>query len=205
MCGRYAFKAKISELTQLTNIENSIEFNSLDNIAPTMQAPIIIHNRIGMAEWGLIPAWADYTKFKGKLFNARSETLHEKPSFKESWQRKRRCIVPATHFYEWNTHDKGQKGRTPYIVSLSNTPILGFAGLWSKTANGVSYTIITKDAVSPIKDIHPRMPVMLTPDMFEKWFRADHSDAADLCANPQTDNFISAQEGNSDLNKVAVF
>lgn len=194
--------AKASDINNVYPLENTLSFEPIDNITPSMKAPIIIHNRIGWAEWGLIPSWASYSEFKGKLFNARSETLADKPSFQESWNKKRRCIIPATCFYEWPKHAKGTRGIPPYKVSLNGFQLFGFAGLWSKTEHGVSFTIITRDAIDPIRKIHPRMPVMLTPEIYKAWFGATLSEAAQILTNPETDDFINAKEGNSDLNKV---
>ena len=106
MCGRYSETVDPMELTAVLSIELcTYEFTPRPMIAPTQMAPVILHEN-GRTElrpmrWGLIPHWADDEKIGSKLINARSETAANKPAFREAWQ-SRRCLVPATGFYEWN-------------------------------------------------------------------------------------------------------
>lgn len=103
MCGRYAIYSAPHKLAEIFELGNSLSFAPRYNAAPLQDLPVIVHNRIGVMRWGLLPPWitADDRGLCAKLVNARSETIAEKPSFADSWQKRRRCLVPADGFYEW--------------------------------------------------------------------------------------------------------
>ena len=130
MCGRYCFSSKAFDLPLF--LENLTEYSHRPrySIAPTQTAPIIIKdglkNIINLAKWGLVPFWAKDDSFGKKLINARSETAHEKPAFRSSFQNKR-CLIPANGFYEWET---GKSGKSPHLFRLVSNKTFAFAGLW---------------------------------------------------------------------------
>jgi putative SOS response-associated peptidase YedK len=136
------------------------------------------HNEIRLFTWGLIPYWTkDFksaTEIRTKTFNAKSETLSEKPSFRNSLRRKR-CIVPVSGFYEWQAQDKQ---KIPYYITLKEQLIISLAGLydqWVSPESGEEYntfTIITTSANPMMEVIHnlkKRMPVILNPDGERIW------------------------------------
>jgi putative SOS response-associated peptidase YedK len=147
------------------------------NIAPTTQIQIIRRSADGgrellMAHWRLIPTWWNkpIKEFKLATFNARVEEVDTKASFRDAFK-KRRCIIPASGFFEW-TGDK--KGRTPHYFSASDGQIMGFAGLWNirKDDDGqdfISCTMIVREADAWTEKYHDRMPSMLHPDDFDRW------------------------------------
>ncbi|MEJ2121956.1 MAG: SOS response-associated peptidase [Alphaproteobacteria bacterium] len=147
------------------------------NIAPTQDAPVIRLNEDGrrelsMLRWGLIPFWAKDEKIGYRTINARSETVAEKPSFREAYK-KRRCLIPATGFYEWQ---KTPDGKVPYhIVPLDE--LWAFAGLWERWEKGdeplETFTILTTEAAQSIEQIHPRMPTILEPADYDAWLELD--------------------------------
>jgi len=177
MCGRYTLTKPLKTIeSHFGLIPINFDFNPSYNIAPGMVSPIVI-NHSGKREltemkWGLIPSWAKDEKIK--LINARSETAHEKPSFKNSLQNQR-CLIPADGFLEWQGKEK-----QPYYIQLKNRPLFAFAGLWSTRNNpeGKSlntYTILTTKANEKLAPIHERMPVILPREQYSTWLASDSS------------------------------
>jgi putative SOS response-associated peptidase YedK len=143
------------------------------NIAPTQLVPVVRQRgdgtrQIVLMRWGLIPSWA---KEAGEgLINARAETVNEKPSFRQSF-RQRRCILPASGFYEWQ---KAEKHKIPHFVRLKNQMPMPFAGIWDawRAPDGQvieSCAILTTMANGAVGAIHERMPVILDPAGFALW------------------------------------
>ncbi|MBM3543114.1 MAG: SOS response-associated peptidase [Alphaproteobacteria bacterium] len=147
------------------------------NIAPTDAIPIVrIDPRDGerevvMARWGLIPAWMK-EKPKAPHINARAETVHEKPLFREAF-RKRRCLIPATGFFEW---EQRADGKQPWRYTRKDLEPFAFAGLWEFTRQGgediVSAAIIVGGPNDLVARVHDRMPVMLMPEDYDRWLGA---------------------------------
>ena len=133
---------------------------------------------MGLAHWGLLPPWTqtDDKASCAKMINARSETVAEKPAFRQAWESGRRCLIPASGFFEWKTDEKAGVNQ-PYYIADANESCLAFAGLWNKTGNLVTFTILTKDADGPIVTLHHRMPVILKPGQAAAWFAATPDDA----------------------------
>jgi putative SOS response-associated peptidase YedK len=154
------------------------------NIAPTQAVPVIVRNspnRIVMMRWGLIPYWAHADKIPTKMFNARAETITEKVSFKRLLP-SRRCIVPASGYYEWQATENGKQ---PYYIHADAGEYLPFAGLYDiwKNPEGreiYSCTIITTQPTASLQAIHTRMPVILEPKAEAVWLNADVTDPKEL-------------------------
>lgn len=176
MCGRYAIFAAPHRLIELFGSETIPNFPARYNAAPLQDLPIIVKNRIGLARWGLLPPWAgeDDKGLCAKMINARSETVAEKPAFRESWARGRRCLVPVNGFYEWQGE---RSGKQAYFIHHQQDDVVALAGLWAKKNDLLTFTILTKDADGPIAAIHHRMPVILSPAQASAWFFADESSA----------------------------
>lgn len=144
------------------------------NVYPSEYAPIIIKNQesdvliADTFKWGLIPFWAKDEKIGRKLFNARIETLNQKPSFKDSYQ-KHRCLVPAIGFYETNHSKKENK---PHFFSPRDKKLLSFAGLYSQWNGITTFTIITVPADKYVKPIHDRMPFILSGNEEKIWLNS---------------------------------
>lgn len=178
MCGRFVSKAKKEEIER----EFKVKIGSGDltvpryNIAPTqfIAALTEVENsrEVSLFKWGLVPHWAKDDSIGNKLINARAETLGEKPSFREAF-RSRRCIIPASGFFEWSKTSKGVK--QPFYFHLKDKEIFGFAGLWEEWLNKEtgeltdSCVIITTEANEVLKPVHDRMPVILKSDFYEQW------------------------------------
>lgn len=129
-----------------------------------------------MLHWGLIPSWAKDSKIGSKLINARAETVAEKPSFRSAF-RKRRCLILADGFYEWQQQE-GKKQKQPFYFQLNDGCPFAFAGLWEhwKDSNGEeidSCTILTTEANELMHPIHHRMPVILDHKNYELWLNPE--------------------------------
>jgi putative SOS response-associated peptidase YedK len=133
----------------------------------------VIHDgkekRAGYLRWGLVPSWVSDEKIGYKMINARSETAHEKASFKQLMSRKR-CLIVADSFYEWKKTDKDKQ---PKRIQLTDRDLFAFAGLWDKwNHNGkelFTCTILTKEANPFMQEIHHRMPIILPKDKEDAW------------------------------------
>lgn len=179
MCGRFAQKTSYSELKKLFGIaEGAPEVKPRYNIAPTQDILTVRRATDGrealLLKWGLIPSWAKDSSLATKLINARSETVEEKPSFREAFKR-RRCLIPADGFYEWQRRE-GRK--QPYFFRLRDESPFAFAGLWErwKAANGdllETCTILTTEANEVLRPVHDRMPVILDPADYDLWLDED--------------------------------
>jgi putative SOS response-associated peptidase YedK len=189
MCGRFTLFATFNEIINRFDIESAIHeelYNPSYNIAPSNSVLSVINdgqkNRLGYLRWGLIPPWAKDEKIGYKLINARAETLAEKPSFREAFK-KRRCLIIADSFYEWKRYDDNTK--TPMRIKLKSNQLFAMAGLWErwKSSSGnmiYSCSVITTTPNELMKDIHDRMPVILTPEDEKVWLSPKTNDIHDL-------------------------
>ena len=176
MCGRYDNLIAREAYRRLFRVGRlpASNFPPRYNIAPTDQIPIArIDPRDGarelaMARWGLIPFWMK-TKPKIPHINARVETVHKLPLFREAFVR-RRSLIPATGFYEW---EKRADGRQPYRFVMKDLEPFAFAGLWEYARihgeDTLSATIIVGPANAVTAPVHDRMPAILTPEHYDRW------------------------------------
>ena len=176
MCGRYTLRSHgkfygvpASQLRLLS---------PRYNIAPSQDVPVIIEltdgREMALLQWGLVPSWSkDANADGGGLINARAETLEQKPSFAESFLR-RRCLIPADGFYEWK---RSGKLKQPYFFQMKDESLFAFAGIWDEWESDdlsiISCAIITTTANELLATIHNRMPVILTAEAQEAWLRDD--------------------------------
>jgi putative SOS response-associated peptidase YedK len=178
MCGRFALRTSPRKLAREFNVEDAPQTEARYNIAPT-QTVLAVRREpdgraIGLLKWGLVPSWAKDESIGAKLINARSETVLEKPSFREAFKR-RRCIIPADGFYEWQ---RAGKSKQPYYFRLNEERPFGFAGLWEKwkTASGAlleTCAILTTEANELLRPVHERMPVILHREDYDLWLEDD--------------------------------
>lgn len=150
--------------------------------------------------WGLLPFWAKDEKLSYKLINARAETLSQKPSFREAFKQ-RRCVVPATGFYEWRRTDEG---KTPYYIYRPDGQDLTFAGLYEhwKSPEGKpidTFTIITTDANRVMKPIHHRMPTLLFGEEMDQWLDPTNRQPGELL-RPAPEDVITSHVVSTKVN-----
>src|SRR5262245_35107324 len=173
MCGRFTLATSRAQLADLFRLAGGPELPLRYNIAPTQPVPVVRAagdgRALALARWGLIPRWATDPAIGNRLINARSETVAEKPSFRDAF-RKRRCLIPATGFYEWA---KTAGGKQPYHFRLLDGRPFAFAGLWERWDRGgepvESCTILTTAANAVVRPVHERMPVILPAEAFAAW------------------------------------
>lgn len=174
MCGRYSFAPDLKIVNEHYDISvNDGDLTPNYNCAPSQLLPVITNDKsisFNFFRWGLIPFWAKDISIGNKLINARSETILEKPSFRNAF-RQRRCLVPADAFYEWKQE---VKEKIPYRIFLKNQNIFSMAGIWEKCKlpNGetiFSFAIITTQPNTLMTKIHNRMPVILDKKGEDLW------------------------------------
>ncbi len=179
MCGRYSIAVQPEQLAAHFNASlPTAGLRARQNAAPTQYLPVLLNDgtrQIQLLRWGLVPSWASDTSMAGRLINARAETIHEKPSFREAFKR-RRCLVLADGFYEWQTAPEGTK--QPIRFARPDGAPFAFAGLWETWAKGPgaplqTFTIITTTPNAVIAPIHDRMPVILSREGESAWLDND--------------------------------
>lgn len=188
MCGRFTSKAKPEETKKEFKVEklDAAVLNPRYNIAPSQMINVVFEPKgeriLEQIKWGLIPSWTkDANAIKG-LINARAETLREKPSFRDAFK-SRRCIIPASGFYEWQ---KARGGKQPFYFFLKDKEVFGFAGLWESWVDKTTgeeletCTIITTEANDVLKPIHDRMPVILKAKSYDEWLDTNVNDTERL-------------------------
>jgi putative SOS response-associated peptidase YedK len=188
MCGRFVGFRSLDELKDFFPIDKAAcEAISNYNVAPSQEILAIAkyedENWLVKFHWGLVPFWAKDISIGNRMINARSESIAEKPSFRNAFK-KRRCLIIADGFYEW----KGEKGRKqPMFITLPDHKPFAFAGLWEtwnkkddQDSIYKSCTIITTQASESIRDIHHRMPVILNQPAYEPWLDPGNQDVVEL-------------------------
>ena len=194
MCGRFALAASPEQLARQFELPLAVPgpLKARYNIAPTQPVAVIRispradrSRELGITQWGLVPGWAKDVSIGQRMINARAETISEKPSFRTALKR-RRCLIPASGFFEWRKTSTNQK--QPFFICPSeaeNNRLFAFAGLWevwfSEDGSEVqTCTIITTRANRIMQALHDRMPVILKPDQYEGWLNPDEDRAAEL-------------------------
>ncbi|NNF28398.1 MAG: SOS response-associated peptidase [Gemmatimonadetes bacterium] len=177
MCGRYALTSDAELIAEVFEADTEDLSGSLEpryNIAPTQTAPVVVGarggRRAGFLRWGLVPHWAGDPGEGARMINARSETVAEKPAFRDSFH-SRRCLVPADGFYEW---DARPGGKQPFWIYPEDRPLLALAGIWARWTRPDggklhTYAILTRGAPPELAWLHDRVPLVLAPETWEDW------------------------------------
>ena len=188
MCGRFARKSTQEVLADWfgLELEEMPWFAPSYNAAPQSVQPAVRLNHdsgrceVALLRWGLVPFWAKDAKIGYNTINARAEDVASKPAFREALK-KRRCLVPADAYYEWQRLDA--KSKRPFAFALASGEPYAFAGLWEswRPKDGApleTFTILTTDPNQLMEPIHNRMPVILEPKDYDRWL--DPGDPARL-------------------------
>ncbi len=177
MCGRYGRTSDREAVMDYFDIEEAPDFFPSYNVAPQTFQPVVRLDAEGGRElrlmrWGLVPFWAKEAKAGYATFNARAEEITGKPAFREAVKR-RRCLVPADNFYEWQK--LGPKEKQPFAIGLKNGEPCAFAGIWETWKHEEelleTFSVITTDANALMEPIHTRMPVILKPSDYARWLQ----------------------------------
>jgi len=185
VCGRFRLSRpeKLAEFFEAEALEE--DFRASYNIAPTQPVATVragANKRVlSNMRWGLVPSWAKDISIGNRLINGRSETVLEKPSFRESFLH-RRCLVPADGFYEWK---KSGKIRRPFHFGMKDGSLFAFAGVWDRWQNpsgGLleSCSILTTAPNGLVQNVHDRMPVILPKARYEAWLTVPPGQAGEL-------------------------
>jgi len=181
MCGRYDLSENPAAIGAHFSVPSVPEFALSHDVRPTQHAPIIRINPLSnkrestLARWGLVPAWAKDMKFGMHCINARVETLASVPAYRAAY-RNRRCLVPASAFFEWSDDSPGKRAK--WRVSPQGQLLFALAGLWERWTDPHSgepvetYTIVTTAANEALVQVHDRMPVIVARDRYEDWLDA---------------------------------
>lgn len=188
MCGRFTLRTPSEVLMRVFQTPAFPELHPRWNIAPTQQIVGVTagldspERNVGWFHWGLVPFWADDPSIGSRMLNARSETAAEKPAFRAAF-RKRRCLIPADGFYEWQKLATGKK--QPWWIHQPDEQPFAMAGLWETWTPGgkhpvdhaakplLTCTILTTSASSDLRGLHDRMPVILPPETWATWLNPE--------------------------------
>ena len=217
MCGRYVIFSTPEAIRALFRYGEQPNFPPRYNIAPTQPVPIVRlvdgKRSFALMRWGLLPSWVEEPKTFTLLINARGETVLDKPAFRNA-MRRRRCLIPADGFYEWQAVASGG-AKQPYFVRAKRdefgaAPPLAFAGLWETWTgpNGEELdtaVIVTTDANRTLAAIHPRMPAFIAPADFDRWLDCDAVPAEEAATliKPADDALLEAYPISAAVNRVA--
>ena len=190
MCGRFALSAMLTDIAEefSTSAEPDRTLPVDWNIKPTQDIYIVKNQEITTASWGLIAPWSknsnDALRSQSQAINARSESVHEKPTFRNAF-RQRRCLVPATGYYEWATELGRYKTKQPVFISRDDEKLLAFAGIfdrWISPEGEIrdSVAIITRDAVGDLAKVHNRMPLFLPRERWGAWMDSNVTDVEEI-------------------------
>lgn len=186
MCGRYYRRSDKQRIAEAFRIGVPPRFDILPdyNVAPQTFQPIVRLSRdsgereLALLRWGLIPYWSKDAKIGARTINAKAETVTASPLFREAIRR-RRCLIPADGFYEWQKLDP--KTRQPWAFGLPGGAVFALAGLWERWKDPATgepletYTVLTTDPNPLTAPVHNRMPVILAPKDYERWLAPAHA------------------------------
>jgi putative SOS response-associated peptidase YedK len=199
MCGRFTLMLEAEELQDEFGLQQvPVDVFPRYNIAPSQPLLVVTDwsaKRAEWMKWGLVPSWAKDPSIGSKMINARSETVQEKPSFRNAFNR-RRCLILADGFYEWQ-RSAGKGPSTPYYFYRSDRKPFAFAGLWEfwRSPEGEELrtcTILTSQANAVVAPVHERMPVILDRLEMETWLSPGTTEGWMALLRPLPAEYLSA-------------
>ena len=226
MCGRYAQSADMRELMEQFEVTGNSPTYSIPvnwNIAPTnpiyivresMQEQSIVKRDLAVVSWGLIAPWlsdpAEAKASQSRAINARSESVHEKPTFRDGFK-SRRCLIPAQGYYEWATALGKFRPKQAFYISSRDGQQLSIAGIWSswRAPNGEVFetaSIITQEAQGELATIHSRMPVFMPHNRWQAWLDPMNKDVEhlrNLMVVDSPESIVTAHPVSTAVNSVA--
>ncbi len=196
MCGRFGLFVTpevLEEYFSLTDFTAALAPPPRYNLTPGQAVAVVREHdgrrRLDALQWGLVPFWAKDASIGRRLINARLDSVADKPAFREAWTR-RRCLIPASGFYEWSEPVDGRK--RPHFIRPGDEPLLALAGLWERWRTPAgdkleTCVIVTTDANAQLAAIHDRMPLLIPRDAHGLWLdpRSSVADVASLAERPR--------------------
>lgn len=213
MCGRYVSSSPVAVLESYLSVDE-VKVDPLEeryNVAPTDEVYVVVEREerrlLGTMRWGLVPWFSKDPKGGAKMINARAESVPTKPAFRRAFE-KRRCLVPADGFYEWQKRPDLPK--LPFFIHGADGRPIVFAGLWevwreSEDAEPLrTCTIITTTANDLLRPIHDRMPVVLPPERWEEWLDPSNQDLEGLrgLLSPAPNDLLALHPVSNKVNSV---
>jgi putative SOS response-associated peptidase YedK len=186
VCGRYAASRDAADVGGWFHAQQlpDVELPPRYNVAPTAESYIVLDHdgtrAVDVARWGLVPSWSKDASRAGRMINARSETVAEKPAYRSAFKR-RRCVVPVDGYYEWQAGAAGSRPlKQPFFIHAKNHDLLALAGLyedWHGPGGSLrTFTVLTQEPPSWLGGIHDRMPVIVQPDRWQPWLSPETSE-----------------------------
>ncbi len=214
-CGRYALTSSSKDIAKRYNIARvPADIKPNYNAAPGQVMPVVVENEDGsrdlqLMRWGLIPIWAKDPSIGYKLINARDDTIFTKPMWR-SVILKKRALIPASGFFEWQKPPSGSKERKkPFYIHPKQTDLFSFAGVWSSWQDSSgqevkSYSIITTEPNKEMSSIHNRMPIMLHQEEEASWLEPSKVSREDVepYLHPYEDNGLEMYQVSDDVNST---
>jgi len=208
MCGRFQLDINPDRLFEIFGVPEITGFRRRWNIAPTQGALVIRaaggKRAASTLRWGLVPFWADDETIGSRMINARAESARTKPAYRAAFK-SRRCLIPATGFYEWRA-TPGKRKR-PYLITPREGEVLALAGLWERWEKGdrplETFTILTTSANEDVRDLHDRMPVALDESDWRVWLESDEADEAEALLKPAARGSLDAIPISTRINSPA--
>jgi putative SOS response-associated peptidase YedK len=210
MCGRFIISSPPDALRRMFDYREQPNFPARYNVAPTQPVPVIVMGNgarhFQLMRWGLLPSWVKDPKQFSLVINARSETVLEKPAFKNAIRR-RRCLIPADGYYEWQV--AGGRKR-PFFIHRRDGRSIGFAALYETWIGPHgeeldTVAIVTTSASADLAFLHHRVPVTIDPDDFDSWLDCsseDVTEAMEMLSAPAEGEF-AWHEVSTRVNHVA--
>lgn len=207
MCGRFAMARTPESLTRDFNLAACADLAPRYNIAPSTEIPVVRRSPEGtrvlhLLRWGLVPHWSNDPAMGARLINARAESVTSKPAFRGAFH-KRRCLIPADGFYEW---ERQGVNKLPYYFSHPDASVLAFGGLWEswQAPDGSllrTACILTTAANAQVAPFHDRMPLLLAPADWATWLQGPATAAQNLL-RPAPDTALRAWPVSQRVNRV---
>ncbi|MBX2886664.1 MAG: SOS response-associated peptidase [Granulosicoccus sp.] len=210
MCGRMNITDNegIRLLMELVGMPSWPSIQARYNVAPSAQLDVVVRATDSKGEaaslehmeghWGLIPPWARPGQFSSPLINARSETVWEKPSFRNLIKHQRVC-VPINGFYEWH---REKSAKIPYFIKPADTRAMLIAGIYQRSADRTDITLLTTAANELMAPVHHRMPVVINSDQVDEWLHNDDPEILNQLMQPAANDVLTLQQVSDYVNNA---
>lgn len=204
MCGRFGLFARAEAIEDRFDATFQFDYEPRYNVAPEAEPVAAVPDEAPDAlepfSWGLVPHWVEDPDDWPSPINARAETVHEKPAFRDAF-RNRRCLVPANGFYEWT----GRRGkRIPHWITVDDDGLFAMAGIWETWGDEGdrerSLAIVTTASNGVVGELHDRMPVILEPDEERTWLASEDEDELRGLLDPYPDERTAEREVSTAVN-----